>query len=805
MQHLGLFVPWNEFLLESARDINCIWESKKKTLSPRLLNVVENIQLLRESAEDAKRDAMQWAAQSGEADPTESMVDTGLGEVDERAGTKHRADEVGNMNRLIDVLRNAVGSHQVTTGSKDILCILRQLHRFSLQSRASEVELCSSIIVERENRIVREEGRIFSGAELPDQRRIRAIKLQQNSVSKEQESQIRGMQSQADNEANENRTAYDAALWNVQSGFGDEDIVVTEGGLEETMALAGPSVSVQFGPSVSWCTAGKELAEQLSLNKKQSIALRLICRQLDRVGRNEQETPQLCQYLGGEGGTGKSRVIKAVATLFERKGMSHRLLITGTSGAAAATVNGITIHSACNIPIDSSRVGPDKRAEGVASSSALRIDGESRASWREKYMLIIDEVSMLGARTLHAINESLCALRGRKQDFGGIPIVLFCGDFRQFRPVQERPIILPSAAFPWDEEKRFTFDQRHKHDKAHSLWKKFTTIIILTEQMRAAGDPELQRLLTRIRQGVQDQSDVDLLNSRCYQKGRSIPWDSGITVVTPLNRNRWCLNMEATSAFQKRKGGPLHVFISEHKWKGEPPSEEEATMMLNQGDESRIPIPAVFMFVPGMPVVVTQNTYQGLKLVNGASYDAVDVVIDKAFPGHQISADTILYFGPPAGILLASDTTKHFHFVGMPPGTILLTPTSVKIDCQRKRPWQETEVSRRGLPCTAAFACTDYKVQGKTLDRVGIELRGTRTQKIDGISVPGQCDPYGLYVQLSRSRTLNGIMLLSEARARDIIGNVVPASMIEAGKEHERLSETTISEAESWDWEEECT
>ncbi|KAH7177142.1 hypothetical protein DER46DRAFT_588004 [Fusarium sp. MPI-SDFR-AT-0072] len=185
--------------------------------------------------------------------------------------------------------------------------------------------------------------------------------------------------------------------------------------------------------------------------------------------------------------------------------------------------------------------------------------------------------------------------------------------------------------------------------------------------------------------------------------------------------------------------------------------------MLGQGNDSAISVPAVFMFVPGMPVVMNQNMHQGLKFVNGARYEAVGVVLDKAYPGHRINADTVLHFGPPAGLLLASETTSDLHFVGMPAGIILLTPVSVKIECVRKRPWQQHDVSRKGLPCAPAFAYTDYKVQERTLDRVALELRGTRTTNIDSLLVPTQCDPYSLYVQLSRCRSLDSIMLLSEA------------------------------------------
>ncbi|KAM4061889.1 ATP-dependent DNA helicase PIF1 [Hirsutella rhossiliensis] len=130
----------------------------------------------------------------------------------------------------------------------------------------------------------------------------------------------------------------------------------------------------------------------------------------------------------------------------------------------------------------------------------------------------------------------------------------------------------------------------------------------------------------------------------------------------------------------------------------------------------------------------------------------------------------------------------------MPPGTILLTPMSVRIQCQRKRPWQQNDVSRKGLPCAAAFACTDYKVQGGTLERVALELRGTRTTNVGGRAVPSQCDPYSLYVQLSRCPTLDGIMLVSKVRERPS-GKPGPREMTAAQARLEELSDRTVREA----------
>jgi hypothetical protein len=414
------------------------------------------------------------------------------------------------------------------------------------------------------------------------------------------EKMIQGIQETQDqgsatrNSSSTATTHHHAALQSVLNGFGEEDVHLTAAdGAESSLAPErpddGPRMTVRFGPSTSFVEAGRRLVESFALNKKQTIAFLLICRHLDTVQRDEAGAPQLCQFVGGEGGTGKSRVIEALVELFASKGASKRLLVTATSGTAAARINGITIHSACSFSKDASRmaVGRDGNIDRVRSSipSGRYVNGPSRADWQEKHLLIIDEVSMLGARTLYMVNERLCWLRGSEQDFGGIPIVLFCGDFHQFRPVQERSMLLPSAAISWEQDDSFRAEQRHQHDKAHALWKKFTTVVMLDEQVRAAGDPELRRLLTRIRLGIQDRSDVDLLNTRCYKEGRRIPWETGITVVTPLNRNRWNLNMEATLAFRRQQVTALRIFMSDHKWKDGQPTEEEALMILNHGDD----------------------------------------------------------------------------------------------------------------------------------------------------------------------------------------------------------------------------
>ncbi|XP_044714738.1 PIF1-like helicase domain-containing protein [Hirsutella rhossiliensis] len=762
VQHLALFVPWESFLGEEAGDINDIWARARESLAPRVARLADNVQLLRRSAEDAKRDAKQWAATAEEGGMTAPQAgDEGRG-VAEGGEEAYRAGGAGDAARLIDVVRNAAGAGQVTAQSTELLAMTQQLCRFQQSALGSAAELAATVVAEeRAGRRVNLPGSELSGAALPRQEEVRAIKSQQRSAARERERAIQGIQ--GGGAAAGVGADRGSALRGVMGGFGEDDMDVTaaDGDVDAGTAAG---MRVRLGPSSSFVAAGRKLAGQLTLNEKQAIALLIVCRQLDRIRQGDDAGGdgggQLCLLIGGEGGTGKSRVIEALVELLARRDLSSRLLVTATSGTAAARINGITLHSACGLTVGQGGQagGATRDVDGVRlpGQGERFVDGRSRMDWQEKEVLVIDEVSMLGARTLHAANEQLCRLRGSARDFGGIPVVIFCGDFHQFRPVQERSILPPSAAVAWDEDGAFAAEQRRQHDKAHALWRRFTTVVMLDEQMRAAGDPELRRLLGRIRRG----------GSRTG--GARVP------------------GAARTAA---------RIFLSEHKWREGLPTEEEAVLMLCQGDDSATPVPAVFVFVPGMPVVVNQNTHQGLKLVNGAGYTAVDVIPDRAFPGHWVSAELTMHFGPPAGIVLASETTRDFHFVGMPAGTILLTPISVKITAQRKRPWQRNNVSRRGLPCAAAFTCTDYKVQGGTLERVALELRGARMTTVEGRAVPSPCDPYSLYVQLSRCPTLDGIMLVSEVRERDLVGNRVPEEMTAAQARLEELSRQTTREA----------
>ncbi|KAH7129615.1 hypothetical protein B0J13DRAFT_611337 [Dactylonectria estremocensis] len=102
---------------------------------------------------------------------------------------------------------------------------------------------------------------------------------EQKSASRETERVIQGIQGLTDRNTAGRNAAVDAVL----SGFGEQDVQLTATDTEERMLDNGPTLSVRFGPSTSFLAVGRQLGERFTLNRKQSVAFLLVCRQLDLV------------------------------------------------------------------------------------------------------------------------------------------------------------------------------------------------------------------------------------------------------------------------------------------------------------------------------------------------------------------------------------------------------------------------------------------------------------------------------------------------------------------------------------------
>ncbi|KAL2015872.1 hypothetical protein VTK56DRAFT_4669 [Thermocarpiscus australiensis] len=126
-----------------------IWQRRKQGLPRRTSSYADNVQLLRRPAEDAKRDAGQWAALSGDADPAADTAESELAEEEVNGEATYPCEDTGSATRLIDVLRHTMAGQQVTADSKEISDMVQRLHGFQLAALGSPDELQATTVLER--------------------------------------------------------------------------------------------------------------------------------------------------------------------------------------------------------------------------------------------------------------------------------------------------------------------------------------------------------------------------------------------------------------------------------------------------------------------------------------------------------------------------------------------------------------------------------------------------------------------------------------------------------------------------------
>ncbi|XP_044721140.1 PIF1 protein [Hirsutella rhossiliensis] len=146
------------------------------------------------------------------------------------------------------------------------------------------------------------------------------------------------------------------------------------------------------------------------------------------------------------------------------------------------------------------------------------------------------------------------------------------------------------------------------HHSGCRLWYMFKTVVLLEDQVRARNDPQLRALLDRVRNGRQTQQDLSLLNANIV--GRSqITFHDGLRAITPLNRTRWALNMEAVVGWARFNRQHIRIFVSTHTWRNGTLSPNIVARTIGQGDDSACKVPGVFFYAQGMPVVVKKHLH----------------------------------------------------------------------------------------------------------------------------------------------------------------------------------------------------
>ena len=147
-------------------------------------------------------------------------------------------------------------------------------------------------------------------------------------------------------------------------------------------------------------------------------------------------------FLTGKAGTGKTTFLKNLSRYTHKQ-----FVVVAPTGIAALNAGGVTIHSQFLFPLgtflpDQSIQADVPVEEGIFAQNTLArkhpLNSVRKQVLRSIDLLVIDEVSMLRADILDAIDYRLKSARGNfRQSFGGVQLLLI-GDLYQLPPVVRR-------------------------------------------------------------------------------------------------------------------------------------------------------------------------------------------------------------------------------------------------------------------------------------------------------------------------------------------------------------------------------
>jgi hypothetical protein len=184
---------------------------------------------------------------------------------------------------------------------------------------------------------------------------------------------------------------------------------------ESIVSLQYLQASFQAEPSVENLLA--LITAQYPLNQKQQLIIRALILRILHPVRISSVRDQFLLYLGGIGGVGKTHLIKAFMFGLSIIRKYDDVLLTASTSAATANINSTTYHSAL----------------GFGNNGNQPVRQATRSRLSHKKIFILDEISIVSLESLVQINERCNAIwdlnRASDTVFGGLPIIIFLGDF----------------------------------------------------------------------------------------------------------------------------------------------------------------------------------------------------------------------------------------------------------------------------------------------------------------------------------------------------------------------------------------
>lgn len=214
-------------------------------------------------------------------------------------------------------------------------------------------------------------------------------------------------------------------------------------------------------------------------------------------------------FVTGRAGTGKSTILNHLAW-----NTSKIIAVCAPTGVAALNVGGQTIHSLLRLPT------------GIIADHELSQPAELKKMLASIDTLVIDEISMVSADLMDAIDRSLRLARGKKHDpFGGAQLIMF-GDPYQLPPVPPRDPH-ERAYFADTYRSLWFFDAK--------VWQGSPMTVIELAEVHRQRDDRFKEILGAVRHGMVTEDQAAELNAA---GARPAPSDALTLATTNATVNR---------------------------------------------------------------------------------------------------------------------------------------------------------------------------------------------------------------------------------------------------------------------------
>ena len=197
-------------------------------------------------------------------------------------------------------------------------------------------------------------------------------------------------------------------------------------------------------------------------------------------------------FLTGKAGTGKTTFLKRI-----RNSVRKRMAVAAPTGVAAINAGGVTLHSLFQLPFGT--LAPDRLRDQLR---IRRFSRQKQDLIRSLDLLVIDEISMVRADVLDAIDTVLRRYRDHYLPFGGLQLLMI-GDLHQLPPVVK----------PEEWEELSTYYRTPFFFGSLALAKTDAVTIELTKVYRQSDD-QFIALLNKVRDNRIDDEVLRQLNSR---------------------------------------------------------------------------------------------------------------------------------------------------------------------------------------------------------------------------------------------------------------------------------------------------